>query len=551
MGCSNARYLFALIIIIVIFILLAERQIQNNSVTADEYVHLPVGYSHLKTADFKLDHRGNPPLLRQWIALPLVTEKPLMRFDERWRSGDFYGVAWEFMVDNAKDYHRLFSLARTQILILSLIFAIMIFLFAVRVYGVTGGFITLCLFCFSANIIAHSSLATLDAGLAFFTFASQLCFFYLCGKPNLKWSILCGIFTGCAMLSKYTGITIIAFQITCLLIVAIVRSVGKNKLSFSDIAPMKRVIPFYLVSVAVAVIIINADYGFQGMFIHLREFPFQSDLFKKTAGAAGWIRLPLPQHYILGFDSQQFASGKIHTYYLMGKLSKDGWWYYFIVAYLVKESIPAIVFFALSILSIIRMRLKTIETFFLVPAIGVFLFYSFIAKVDLGIRYLAPALPFMYFFCGRIATVDLVKAKRFVLSFAAVLLVWHAAGTIRVSPYLLAYFNEGVGGAMGGYRYVLESNYDWGQNLIALKKHMDKNRIDRIMLYNYGLVSPQIYGIHSGWAPCGPVKGRIAISPNYVYGIDPFQRRQDCFKWLRGRKPVSRAGFSLFIYDIY
>jgi len=79
---------------------------------------------------------------------------------------------------------------------------------------------------------------------------------------------------------------------------------------------------------------------------------------------------------------------------------------------------------------------------------------------------------------------------------------------------------------------------------------MKRKGIDEIMLYNYGVAVPQVYGIRSKWMPCGPVAGVFAISPNYIYGIDPFQHRQDCFTWLRGREPDARPGFSLFVFNI-
>lgn len=544
--------LFIIIIALVSFLILGERQIRRNSVTADEFVHLPVGLTYLKTHDFSFDRRGNPPLMRFMIALPVNKWKPIMRFGERWKSGDFYGVGWEFMIDNAERYVGFFRASRWMILMIGALLVIVVARVAIEAYGWWAGALAAALTGFSANVIAHSSLATLDVGLAFIFLSAQFALLEVWRRPGFWAALFCGLNIGLAMLVKYTGMTLVVFQCVCLGVVLMARMAGKRRgaTAFSELASLKKVIPFYLIALLIALFTLNFVYGFHGTFAPLGDMQLKGKLFGSLADAAGWLRLPLPSDYILGLDAAQFATGKYHTFYLMGELSKDGWWHYFIVTYLVKESIPAILLFLIALFSILKMRLRAEEIFFLVPAAGIFFFYSFVARVDLGIRYLLPALPFIYVFTSRLASVDFGRFTKEVRVGFAALLVWHAAGTALVSPYLLAYFNEAAGGPEGGHRYVIESNYDWGQNLVALKQYMDDRGIGRLMLRNYGLVSPQLYGIRSDGVPCEPTRGLIAISPNYVNGIDPFMRREKCYEWLREYEPVDKVGYSLFIYKI-
>lgn len=44
------------------------------------------------------------------------------------------------------------------------------------------------------------------------------------------------------------------------------------------------------------------------------------------------------------------------------------------------------------------------------------------------------------------------------------------ANTLRVYPHQLAYFNEAAGGPENGYRHLLGSNVDWGQDLYYLQE---------------------------------------------------------------------------------
>jgi len=43
-----------------------------------------------------------------------------------------------------------------------------------------------------------------------------------------------------------------------------------------------------------------------------------------------------------------------------------------------------------------------------------------------------------------------------------------------------------AGGAEHGYKHLLDSNYDWGQDVIRLKKFLDERGIARIYLQYFG-----------------------------------------------------------------
>ena len=53
---------------------------------------------------------------------------------------------------------------------------------------------------------------------------------------------------------------------------------------------------------------------------------------------------------------------------------------------------------------------------------------------------------------------------------------------LRVHPNYLAYFNEAAGGPAQGWRWLVDSNVDWGQELPGLKRYMDTNGIARVTL---------------------------------------------------------------------
>jgi hypothetical protein len=529
----------------------AARQVRGNSVTVDEFYHVSAGTYYLEKRAYDLDHGGNPPLLRKWIALPVARMRPQERFNAH---GGEIEKHWNFMMDNFEEYPRMINAARVQIVLLGAALGLFVYFAALRMYGTYGATVALGLCCFSCTVLAHTTRATLDAGMALFTVLSMACFYFLCAKPSIKSALVCGIAAGACLCAKYSGVSVVFIQILCIAAVWFYRRISARCKApvFTDLAPLKSVIPWYAFSLCVAALTLNADYGFQGFMQPVSEMPLRSHVLSGMASAAWWLRLPLPTFYVLGVDRQFSFMNNYHQFYLLGDLSRNGWPHYFLAAYMVKESIPAIILFALSLVSVFRMRLKTFEIFSLITAASIFALYSFVLRVDIGIRYLLPALPFIYIFSARIIPYSVPKRFVPIVALIAALLAWHITAALITTPHALAYFNEIAGGSYNGHNILLDSNCDWGGNLIALKDYMKKNKIKTIKLYNYGIIPPQMYGIDPEWLLCGPTDGHIAISVNYLHGVDPFQNRpKDCFEWLLERKPTARLGKGgTLVFDI-
>ena len=66
---------------------------------------------------------------------------------------------------------------------------------------------------------------------------------------------------------------------------------------------------------------------------------------------------------------------------------------------------------------------------------------------------------------------------------------------VTVYPDYLSYFNETIGDPQNGWRYLSDSNIDWGQDLPALAEFVEENEIDRISLAYFGAGSPAFYAI--------------------------------------------------------
>jgi hypothetical protein len=109
---------------------------------------------------------------------------------------------------------------------------------------------------------------------------------------------------------------------------------------------------------------------------------------------------------------------------------------------------------------------------------------------------------------------------------------------------------------MGGFEYVVDSNYDWGQDLKRLKNFVEENDIERIRLEYFGGGNPEYY-LKDRYSKLNPedkyVSGWVAISVNQLQGGsgDPapgYDQPTGYYNWLKEQTPVARAGTSIFIY---
>src|SRR5262249_27380177 len=139
---------------------------------------------------------------------------------------------------------------------------------------------------------------------------------------------------------------------------------------------------------------------------------------------------------------------------------------------------------------------------------------------------------------------------------------WCAISTLKNHPYELAYFNEVVGGPRNGYRWLVDSNLDWGQDLRRLADYAHSQKLGRIALAYFGNARPEYYGIQYTPMPVAlglmktpdnailprPTSGIVAISATELQ--DVYAEDKQRYAWLRRLTPVDNVGHSILIYDL-
>ncbi len=320
--------------------------------------------------------------------------------------------------------------------------------------------------------------------------------------------------------------------------------------------------------------------------------------------AGNKILRPLAE-YTLGvlMVLQRTAGGNMA--YFLGEVSSVGRWNYFPVVFLLKEPIPSLLLIAAAALFTLGGFVKKIKggglrikTFFdylgtnfaefsMAGFVVFYWLYSINGNLNIGVRHLLPTLPLIYilaasgikkwifaaplnpFLKGLAAKISNLTAALFKLSlkllFVFLLLVWYAAETLFAYPNFLSYFNEFGGGVSGGYRYVTDSNYDWGQDLKRLKDWADKNGVEKIAIDYFGGGNPKYYlgeeKAQYWWSARGNPKEEgiswLAISANNLQNAKGktakgYERKTvDEYRWLENPyEPFFRAGASIFVYKL-
>lgn len=175
------------------------------------------------------------------------------------------------------------------------------------------------------------------------------------------------------------------------------------------------------------------------------------------------------------------------------------------------------------------------------------------------------------------------RAGVVVAALAGLALTWSIASSLWYYPHSLSYFNELVGGPLGGRWHMLDSNIDWGQDLLYLKTWLDENPDARPLgLAYFGYFDPRAAGIafslpprypvlrdpnngHRPPAPAtapeytGPLPGWYAVSVNMLHGFkyalpdgkgDKSYIDGPFFTYFQRFEPVARAGYSIYIYHL-
>jgi 4-amino-4-deoxy-L-arabinose transferase-like glycosyltransferase len=526
-------------LLLVLFLVQGILFIRANSQTVDEAVHLAAGYSYLTTADFRLDSE-HPPLIKALQALPLLLgyRIPFDPDPQAWNDVNNFVIGHDFLYKSAISADRMLSLPRLITLLLGGFLLVVIGLWAYRLWGCGAALLAMSIAGSDPNLLAHSSLVTTDIGVTLFIFLAVYLLWEYVNSPTWARLVATGICTGMALVSKFSALVLIPI----VLVIAALLSIGGDRpllLPLKENSKLTRTRLFESAAVLLVIFVfafltIPPAYFFQGFAAWLSGLQLLLNIMEEGRPA-----------------------------FFLGDYSHEGWWNYFLTAFVIKTPIGTMALVIASLgLYRVGAGLRSREAVFLLAPVIVFFAVTTQSKMAIGVRHILPVYPFLFVLASRLATVQFGHRWLAALLFGT-LVVLTAISSLRTAPHQLAYFNEIVGGPDRGHQYLSDSNIDWGQGLKQLKAYMEKEKLPIIYLSYFGTAPPSYYGIRyqdvgrigalewpppADKVPADAARKILAIS---VYNLQDVSRpRHPLFRWLWKRQPIEKIGYSIFIYDL-
>jgi hypothetical protein len=537
---QSSIYVCAAALLLGLLFAQAMTSIPRLSITFDEDVHITTGYSILRTGDLRLveDH---PPLLEMWMSWPLLLSPQVPDPWEvpTWELGDrrlfVRNEVWGSLPIDV------WSLPpRIPIAWLALLLGAFLYRWASDWFGPRAGLFALALFVFDPNILAHATLATLDLGLTCLMFVTMYGVWRSLHRPTWRGLVMTGISLGLTLATKISAAILIPVSVGLLGFWALVNR------------QMNRLVARLGVFLGMAALILCA--------VHLFGFgPSQKLAFS----------LPAPTYWNSLLRVAEHVSGGDWAY-LLGKAYQGGRWYFFPVALALKTPLPTLLLLGASLLTLRRRPLGWQRVLVLASLPVSYLVISVLGSLNLGYRHILPILPFIYLFIASLTATHppsrithhasriMPHPSRLIV---LALLLWQAFGALRVWPFHLTFFNEIAGGSRNGYRYMTDSNVDWGQGLKALRNYLEAHSWPDVRLSSFVFfVRPEQYGIQA--TPLPPLPDAPAVLPTrfdpapgtYVISASTLRGLQladhEMYNWFWHREPDDVVANAMLVYHV-
>jgi 4-amino-4-deoxy-L-arabinose transferase-like glycosyltransferase len=439
------------------------------------------------------------------------------------------------------DLSQVIRVGRISTIFISLLLGCLCFLWGRTLYGKWIGLLAFGLYVLEPNIIAHSQLITTDIyAAAAFTLTLFMCWCFF-ESPSLRRGISLGLALGLCQISKYSGILLypILLLFACLRYAEPFLFRLRQKSLQSLRSAILAFIKYAALILLTSVLIINLGFLFNRSGTPLGGYQFRSRFFQSLQGASPLLEkmpLPLPYPWLEGLDYVMFLERSGQGYgniYLLGQVREgNGFPGYYIVAFLLKVPLPILAVLFVSLWDWLRTfrRQEFIhqDMYLLIPALIYSVYFNFFYEAQIGIRYLLVIFPILLVFATRVFRNWLQISRRswIILGLAGIYLGVTVASYF---PNYLSYFNEIVLNRTFAYRYLADSNIDWGQNQATLNKYLSQH--------------PSYI-----FDPPGPTSGILVVGVNEFVGV---LGSPDDFRWLRENfRPIGNFRNSYLIFDI-
>src|SRR5271165_1773813 len=430
-----------------------------------------------------------------------------------------------------------------------------------RLFSEGSANVALALFAFTPSLIAHFSLSTTDGAGTLFIFLVAFQLVRWRRHPSRGQTALVGLVLGGLLLSKMYAPPLVLLALVLMLLL---------KPEGVALRPAQWNWKPMLVALVLALVTLWAGY-----FFHVSHLKVADGQVTVTYPNRPVKTLATKTHLRINtvVPAGEFFEG-LREVALSNKRGRPAWFFgkiypaggvklYYPAAVVLKWPTILSALFLASLLMGVRKVCRVPADLLVMCAFAVvFLFFAIQSKYDIGERHILPLYPFVLLIAGSFW--EHVKARKAGLRFnfewlsrtrvinfniVALLLVLalNAADALRSAPDYLTYFNILVKPA-NSWRYLTDSNLDWGQGLIALRDYEFQHPNETLRLAYFGSINPALYGVRATPpAPEDRAEGKVVIGASCLSGqvlTDP-----NSYRWLLSYPPKEMIDRSMFVYD--
>ena len=508
--------------LIAFFIVFGMLSVQRVSLTADEALHYRYGMQILNLNSKRFDDSKMPVTALNALPKKIASYLP---------NGAINNFLSEFFT------------ARLMTILFSALVAYVVFHWAHELYGFYAGLAALVLYIFDPNIIANSQLVTTDIYVTGTILFATYGIWKFANTRRVRDGLLSAFTLGLSEIAKYTSIVLLPLFALALVLHDLPAQISAYKeKGLRAIGKYVGQLVLYIAAGCFAIfVIVNVAFLFNRTFVPLNQYVFQSKTFKllQNIKFVQNIRVPFPYPYLQGLDrtiNNEQTGKSFGNIYLLGQIrSGHGFAGYYFIASALKVPIATLLVIITTIIvyAVSKKRRKTFlqnEVFLFVPVLFYTIYFNFFYDAQIGFRYYMVVFPLLYVFAGSLfSNWPEFSGKQKAAAFA--LAVYLIASVLSYYPFYLSYFNEFVWDRKYAYKYLADSNLDWGQG--------------QYYLADYLFAHPNAI-----YAPGGVTSGRIVIGASDLTGVTTWDN-PDKYKWLRDNfQPADVIAYEYLVFDI-
>ena len=409
-------------------------------------------------------------LLRRAARAAGVTGDPALRFAARLPS-----IAWTAVLLGA-----VFALARPA-------------------FGATAALLAVAAAALDPNIVAHGSLATVDAAYAATFVAALSCAAAWGRAPSAARAAALGLALGLALAAKFSALFLVP-------------GLAVTPFLFRDRLPPPRALAGHAATVAgVAWLTVCSWYLFLEVGRPLGAIEWRSGPLRAAAAAVPGLPSILPAAFLTGIDHSLADERGEWSTVLFGRRYPQGVWFYFAALWLLKT--PLLVLAAQLAgygAALRRLRADPVARLLAWNLVLHLAYFSLVFRAHIGYRFVLMLVPVGYVLAAAgLARDGLSPRARALLA---------AAGMVAVAENLaylgnpLAFTNVAVQPKRLAYRLLADSNIDWGQSRESIARTLARRGAG-----------------HTNLDPLHVVPGHNTLGLNAVAGVFDFERH----RWVR------------------